>query len=269
VKGFHFYTRMVQRRAMIEGALFADEMGDTGAADFYRQQAQAIAQELVNHWDSGRQIVVATLSPQNSPGCHAKASGLDVAVVLGALHGCAGDGFFCPGSDQILATAESLRRSFLSIYPINRIAQDSAGESVGSAIGRYPEDCYDGVSTSGTAGAWFLAVHAYAELYYRAAHDWQSAGSVTLTSGKLAVLARELPGVAFQPGETVSSQDPRFAQILAAMQNAGDEELRRSKLHADAQGSMSEQMNASTGYMQSARDLSWSYSSFLTAIWSR
>jgi glucoamylase len=267
VKGHHFYTRMVQRRALIEGALLADELGDSAAAGFYRQQAQLISIEIEKHWSSSQQILLATLDAQNQPGCRSKDSGLDVAVVLGALHGCVGDGFLCPGSDQVLITAERLRSAFDGIYRINQVAQNRAGEAVGSAIGRYPEDCYDGVTTNGTAGAWFLATHAFAELYYRAAHEWQALGSFQVTTPKYDLIRRA--GVAVALGETITSSDPRFAQILSGLQALGDAELRRSMLHSDAQGSMSEQMNGVSGYMQSARDLSWSYSSFLTAVWAR
>jgi len=33
--GDNFFTKMVQRKAMIDGAAFATKMGDTGAANFY------------------------------------------------------------------------------------------------------------------------------------------------------------------------------------------------------------------------------------------
>jgi glucoamylase len=42
VRGHHFYTRMVQRRALAEGAKLARRLNDGGAADWYTQQAAAL-----------------------------------------------------------------------------------------------------------------------------------------------------------------------------------------------------------------------------------
>jgi len=45
--------------------------------------------------------------------------------------------------------------------------------------------------------------------------------------------------------------------------------LVRVKFHVDSDGQMSEQMNRWSGYLQGARDLTWSYASFLTALEAR
>ncbi len=46
VKGTHFYTLMVSRRALLEGAQLANKLGDNGAANWYKLQANEIALEL-------------------------------------------------------------------------------------------------------------------------------------------------------------------------------------------------------------------------------
>ena len=222
VRGLHFFTRMVQRRALLEGALLAQDMGDSAAAQYYRTQAQNLSLEIEKHWNG--QIVQATLSPQNGTMCGGKSSGLDVAVILGSILGCAEDGFFCPGDARIMQTASVLSQAFAQIYPINSQKVLPTGEPLGVAIGRYPEDCYSGRQMTGKAGPWFLATLALAELYQRA-----------------------------------SGFDASYAQ-------AADAELRRVRLHTSAEGSLSEQFNPDNGYMQSARDLSWSYAGFLSAV---
>ena len=49
----------------------------------------------------------------------------------------------------------------------------------------------------------------------------------------------------------------------------GDLYLARVKYHPNPDGSLSEQMDRDTGFMTSARDLTWNYAAFLTAIRSR
>jgi glucoamylase len=50
---------------------------------------------------------------------------------------------------------------------------------------------------------------------------------------------------------------------------AGDDFIQRVQLHANPDGSLSEQIDRYSGYMSSARDLTWSYAAFLTATWAR
>ena len=43
----------------------------------------------------------------------------------------------------------------------------------------------------------------------------------------------------------------------------------RVQLHANPDGSLSEQIDRHSGYMSSARDLTWNYAALLTAAWAR
>jgi GH15 family glucan-1,4-alpha-glucosidase len=49
----------------------------------------------------------------------------------------------------------------------------------------------------------------------------------------------------------------------------GDQFLARVRYHANPDGSLSEQIDRNTGFMRSARDLSWNYGAFLTAYFRR
>lgn len=157
--GDHFYTRMVQRRALVDGAAFARTLGDDGAANFYQAQAGEIAREIEKHWDAGRGYIVATLNWKG--GVSYKHSGLDIAVILGVLHGYTGDGFFSYTDPRVTATARRLVEQFRAQYPIN-------AEGPGVAIGRYPEDAYAGDTFDG-GNPWVLTTLAMAELSYRQA----------------------------------------------------------------------------------------------------
>lgn len=228
--GQHFYTRMVQRRALVEGARLARRLGDGGAADFYDGQAAELAQAILSHWDARAGYFRITLD--RSGGLAYKHSGLDSGVILGVLHGYANDGFLPPWDSRVLATARAIENSFAAIYLVNH-ASDT---ELGAAIGRYPEDRYDGYGSSGEGNPWFLAGHAWGELHYRVA------------------LEARLRGDLFNADEHL---------------RRGDTYLARSLRHMAADGSMSEQLNRYSGYMQGAEHLTWSYASYLTAMSAR
>jgi len=160
-RGHHFYTRMVQRRALQDGSRLAAFLGDAGAAGWYARQAKELESELHRHWDPSRGYIVTTLNRDG--GIDYKHSNLDASVILAVLHGETGDGFFSANDPKILATAERLEATFREIYPINHKGLP------GTLIGRYPEDRYDGIQTGSEGSAWVLLSAAFAELYYKAA----------------------------------------------------------------------------------------------------
>jgi len=258
IGGHHFYNAMVSRRAMIEGAALATALGDGGAAAFYRQQASAIAQATQQFWDGNRKILVATVGQTFG----VKKSGLDVAVVLGVLHGETYDGFLSPSNDMVLSTAFNIISAFEAIYPINH------GSKVGPAIGRYPEDVYNGTGTS-EGSPWFLATLAYAELCNRVRVEYTHVGAIKVSILNKPFLDMALQGHGtVQPGTTISKGDPLFAGIISGLGQLGDQFFRTVLLHRAADGSLSEQFNRHTGYEQGAPNLSWSHASFITgAMW--
>jgi glucoamylase len=260
VRGQHFYTRMVQRKALLQGAALAEELNDGGAAAWYRLQASLLEGEIAKHWDADRGYLLVTLNRDGGMG--GKGSGLDVAVILAALHGDAGDGFYDATNEQILASSVKIQQSFQKIFPINQI------QGLGTAIGRYPEDTYDGYGSQNSLGnAWVLATNAFAELYFKAANLWEARGLIEITSVNApffqAVMGQSAAGLT--PGTSLSASDPRFQATLNAVRLAGDDFLKRTRYHVNSDGSMSEQINRYTGYMQGAHDLTWNYASILTA----
>lgn len=163
VEGDHFYTRMVQRRALVEGASLALTLGDAGAAAWYTGQAQEIEKDLLHFWDEKRGYI--TVTRNRLAGVDYKNSLLDTAVILALLHGSLGDNFLRFSDYRVQATLEALQRSFAQIYPINQ----RAGVP-GIAIGRYPEDLYGG-SDFENGNPWPLCTLAIAEAYFRVAAE--------------------------------------------------------------------------------------------------
>jgi glucoamylase len=60
-----------------------------------------------------------------------------------------------------------------------------------------------------------------------------------------------------------------FGKIIDGLSHDGDLELACVRAHANADGSLSEQINKKTGFMTSAADLTWNYASMLTALQAR
>lgn len=176
VKGTHFYTLMVSRRALLEGAQLAQTLGDDGAAQWYRLQARQIETVVLHFWDHSRGYFVASLNV--SEGTKNKIANLDCSVILGLLHGDMHDGFLAWDDPRVIATLHKVIDTFTPLYSINQ-----RRGIPGIGIGRYPEDVYDGTGFQG-GNPWVLCTFAVAEALYRYAftlnmhHQQQEAQSV-------------------------------------------------------------------------------------------
>lgn len=260
-RGDHFYTRMAQRRAMVEGAALARQLNDGGAASFYDEQARALENEIRKHWNAQRGLLEPTLNWTG--GVDYKTSGIDSAVILGVLHGHVDD-FYSYTGDQVLATVHQQEVAFRNTFPINQRGLPAV------AIGRYPEDRYSGFDTSSQGNPWLLTTMAFGELYHRAAHEFDASGVIVITPVDhdffAALLGNDMPATT---PFTITKGQPLFARILSALHAGGDAYMNRGHYHGQPDGHWAEQMNRNSGYMQSAADLTWNYASYLTAFWSR
>lgn len=256
ISGKHFYTLMVQRKAMILGAKFAQVLGDYAASDWYSAQAREMEQEIHRFWN-GQQIV-ATLD--RTGGIDYKSSGLDTAVILGVLHGSTGDGFYSYSDERVLRTFQLLEEAFYRLYPVNHKGYAAV------AIGRYPEDHYDGNGFS-EGNPWVLATLAFGELLHSAASELERKGALEVTP----VNARffEILGIQVSPPLQLSAGDDLFRTIVTQMRVKGDDFISRAVFHGYPGGSLSEQINRHSGFMQGAYDLTWNYAAFITAYLSR
>ncbi|KZF26424.1 glycoside hydrolase family 15 protein [Xylona heveae TC161] len=260
----HFYTRMVQRRALVMGSQFASFMGDSALSKTLSDAAAALSATLSQFWDPLRQLILYEYGPV----MRGKSSYKDIAVVLGVLHGYAGDGVYSYTNDQVLVSAYQIATSFLDVFPIATSAtKDANGNPLGIAVGRYPEDVYDGVSTS-LGNPWYLATSAMAELLYRASIEFATSTSITVTTTSLPFWKYFAADVNVST-TTYHIWDPQFYELLAALQGWGDAFLRRVKYHTPSNGHLTEEFNRVTGQPQGAADLTWSYAALLTASFAR
>jgi glucoamylase len=261
VRGNHFFNRMVQRKALLDGAELADKLADDKAAKWYRYEARALEGEITKHWDSNRKVLLETLG--RTAGIDYK-SGLDSAVILGILMGDTHDQFLPVFDDRALATSLALKDAFQKLYPINQ-------KGPGIAIGRYPEDEYDGVHTGSAGNPWVLTTAALGEFHYRVAKGLTAQGELKLTDINVNFFRSTLPSEAanLTPGKSLRAGQPLFKKMVTALRNTGDSFLKRIQFHKNADGSLSEQINRYTGFMQGAPKLTWSSASVITAIWER
>lgn len=139
IRDLHFYTAIVQRKALVEGRDLAIALHDPSAAAWYESHQLKLKDFLeTSFWNKERGHLVASLDNPDR-------SGMDCALLLGALHGGRED-LFPPWSDKILASLEALVSDMKERYPINKRYPPYHPEEDrlrGVGIGRYPEDRYD------------------------------------------------------------------------------------------------------------------------------
>lgn len=268
VKARHFDTAMAQRFSMLEGAWLARKLGDPGAADWYEKQARGIEAQLARHWDPARGYLVTALD--RDEGLDYKSSGLDAAVILAAIHkrpldeqilSAGENAFFSPSDPRVLATAFALKRAFKAGYAVNQ------RDLPGTAIGRYPEDRYFG------GNPWVLLTAAFSQLHSMAAREFMQKRAIPVYKEDLAffqdLLEDSADRAALRAGVVLTPSDPLFTKVILGMMRESDAYLERVKVHANPDGSLAEQMDRNSGYMTSARDLTWNYASLLSALEAR
>lgn len=227
VKANHFFTSIVQYASLIDGARLAQRLNDIGASDWYLRQAAAIKSDLQSYMNTGKSYI--PVSKNYAEGMHGKYSELDIAVILAVLRAPENNAFVSLENPLVQSTLHTLINQFKNIYPINH------NNVLGVAIGRYPEDIYDGVGMS-RANPWVLATMAVAESYYKLSSNRSDQGAL--------------------------KDAKEFFEL-------GDQFYQRVKAHANPDHSLSEQMDRDSGYMVGARDLTWSHASILKAEWAR
>ncbi|KAF2103422.1 glucoamylase I precursor [Rhizodiscina lignyota] len=265
VQGKHFFTAMVQLRALQEGAELARLFGDKGAAKWYQKQADKLKGFMHLFWDDTKGHLVETLTSDRS--------GLDCGLLLGAIHGTGKHSSpYPPHSDEVLVSLLGLVNDQRDRFPINsspgnQRTKNASEELHGVGVGRYPEDVYDGISTDG-GNPWFLCTCTVAETLYRTSSYLTSSASLNISNTSLPFYRALLPRHRDDLQLGVANEIVYNAAVKR-LKEIGDEFLDVVKIHTDAEGALSEQFDAVTGFERGARDLTWSYGAFLQAVRAR
>ena len=273
VSGLHFFTALVQHRALREGAELAAAFGDWGARKWYAMQADLLRDELLpRFWSAERGHLIASLDKPER-------SGLDCGVLLGAIHGTAigdEDARYAPYSDEVLVSLLELVRDQRKRFPINAGPLSLAAEAgefdelAGVGIGRYPEDAYDGYGFASQGGnPWFLCTASASETLYRTGAHITSTRFLNVSSTSLPFWNALLPSFHLDAGTVYEPGDAVYHKALKRLKSTGDSFLAVVRKHADGEGALSEQFDRLTGYERGARDLTWSYGAFLQAVKAR
>lgn len=193
----------MQHRALVEGNALATRLNHT-CSNCVSQAPQVLC-FLQSYWTGS--YVLANFGGSGR-------SGKDVNSILGSIHtfdpagGC-DDSTFQPCSARALANHKVVTDSFRSIYAINSgIAEGSA-----VAVGRYPEDVYQG------GNPWYLATAAAAEQLYDAIYQWKKIGSISITDVSLPFFQDIYPSAAVG---TYNSGSTTFNDIISAVQTYAD-----------------------------------------------
>ncbi|MBT4792065.1 MAG: hypothetical protein HON90_10875 [Halobacteriovoraceae bacterium] len=246
VKGHHFYTRMAQRTAMRLGAKLAMKLNDAHASNWYFHQATLIDSELENHWSSNRGYIATTLDRVG--GLDYKHENLDASVILAVNHSWIPGQNYGPADSKVIATFEALVRRFKEVYPINN-------SFTGAAIGRYPEDRYYG------GNPWFLLTNAMAEYLFKLDRVLAGKSLIQLDNNNRLFYTRIL-GKSLSKKSKLSYIEVGQARKMIRME--ANAFIKRVKTHMGPSGRMDEQLDKYSGHMLGARDLTWSYASFIT-----
>lgn len=267
VYGDHFFTRLIQAQALNIGSQLAEKLNDPGAAHWYKTQSLLIKDSLKEFWNAKAMQIDATKNYLNN---HDKESNLDTAALLAITSvGCSCNQDFGISDPRTIATAQKLKDVFEKLYPINLTYP-----KLGTAIGRYPEDTYNGYESGRVGNPWFLTTAALASYSYRLAWSLKKEESfiiTEITQPYFKYILRNNPELqkAFEIGTTIKTNSPLFQELFKALFKEGDRYLKRVRFHMDSDGSMSEQFNRTTGYMQGAENLTMSYTAFIRSVLSR
>jgi len=270
IQGMHFFTTMVQWRALREGSLLAAAFNDLGASEWYAAQASHLAVFVPRFWNPVKGHIVEHLDNDRS--------GLDCGTLLGSLHGTVPNSTdaYAPWTDEVLVSMLHLVRDQRTRFPINAtptvpISVDGVEMETlsGVGVGRYPEDAYDGYEAHpGSGNPWFLCTSSVAEVLYRTARHLRETETLRITSTGLPFWETLLPDH-FLVVRSYDAKSAVFKAAVSRLQIVGDGFLEVVKRHADGQGSLSEQFDRVNGFMRGATDLTWSYGAFLQAVWAR
>lgn len=161
VLGRHFYTLLAQWKALTV-AVNAGLPVPPAVVGKWLENRDLIKDYLVkNFLRPDLNLILPTVGWQG--GWQHKHSNLDISVILAFLHSTEdGDDIDANFLPLLEASASQLIQSF-QVYTINR---GYNYDGLAPAIGRYPEDVYDGIGMT-YGNPWFIATHAMAEFSCR------------------------------------------------------------------------------------------------------
>lgn len=249
VNGNSAFTLTAQHRALVQGSIWAARLNKTCEPC---QQAPQIACRLNrDFWNSTGNYILANINANQ-----VNRSQINCDPILAAMHAfdvnaTCDAASLQPCNSKVLATHKVWVDSFRNLYPIN----NNATAPTAILTGRYPEDSYYG------GNPWYITTLAAAEVLYDAVAQFEAIGSVTVDNISLPFWQDLVPGVAAGTYNDYAN----VSNLLGAARTYADGFMEVIANYTPANGTLNEQINATTGEPLSAIALTWSYAAFVTA----
>lgn len=270
-QGRHFFTSLVQQKALAYAVDIAKSFDDGDFANTLSSTASTLESYLSGsdggfvNTDVNHIVENPDLLQQNSR------QGLDSATYIGPLltHdiGESSSTPFDVDNEYVLQSYYLLLEDNKDRYSVN------SAYSAGAAIGRYPEDVYNGDGSS-EGNPWFLATAYAAQVPYKLAYDAKSASN-DITINKINydffnkyIVDLSTINSAYQSSDsvTIKSGSDEFNTVADNLVTFGDSFLQVILEYINDDGSLNEQLNRYTGYSTGAYSLTWSSGALLEAI---
>ncbi|MBN1586099.1 MAG: hypothetical protein JW937_01570 [Candidatus Omnitrophica bacterium] len=279
--GLHFYTRMVQRRALLTAAKVEDVLGisNQGNVDL-RALASLIEQELGKHvWTLGDLLEEAEISSEERElieklvGYLGKdRSALETPIVvasldyygkvlrvfdsanLGALIHTLEESEVQWGlqNPALMNTVAALEFAFSDAFPVNQ--RWAAYRPTGMGIGRYVGDCYDGYGLS-RGNPWTISTLWMERYFTRLALEWMQQGNPELSADRRLFYRHFFE---IDPkNRRLKKQQPQ--QLITRAQEISEGYLDWVLSHLPQDGSVTSQVDAETGWPRGTRNLAWAH----------
>ncbi|MCK5492585.1 MAG: hypothetical protein KAJ14_05695, partial [Candidatus Omnitrophica bacterium] len=258
--GYHFWTRILQRRALIMGGALVNALNEDTVAE-WKQASQDLEGVIVKHYDDLKGFILSTLEPDIEGKKLNKILHLDAAVI-GAIVKTVDfeDPFMGVDDWRVMRTVLELEKAFCDLYPINKKWIEKG--KLGMGIGRYPQDTYDGHGQGG-GNPWFLNTAWFAQYYSLLARKFIEQGEIEITCDNICFFQNI--GIDTSP-QTAREDKKLFNDIINELRKNSQGYLEWILAHIPKDGSMSEQVNGETGDHQGPEDLTWSYVELILAI---
>lgn len=271
VDSIHFFTSMVQLKALQMGIRWSK---------YFQDEDGTFTTKLINSFDVLKQHIENEFGFVSFGFDHVVESprlldsgerlGLDIATILAVIYAHENDDKeqqtgepvansmpFNVFNPHVLNSISGLIIDMRQRYPINK-------NRFGVALGRYPEDVYNGIGTS-EGNPWFISTSTASEFIYQFIYNLQIQKSNLVIDDTNRQFFQPLINVTGNE-YTLEYNSSDFNSLITKLVEYADSFLDVVRTHTDSQGRMSEQFNKNTGFMQGAKELTWSYSAVWNAI---
>jgi glucoamylase len=250
--GQHYYTRLLHRAALEDGAKWFEAHGEELSAKACRAAAIDLSEALDAHWSPEKGLYLSRIYTENG----SPEKELDIATILAVIHAARGTGPHSVLDPRAHATLEQLEALFAALYPINKALNGTRAP----ALGRYQGDRYY------SGGAYYFSTLGATEFYFRLAAAVSSGADLVVTAENEPFRAHLAKDDALEG--TCTTREDR-ARLVKALVSRGDAFMATVAAYTPSSGDLSEQFDQETGTQTSAKNLAWSHAAFISAFAAR